>query len=48
MQRGTDIIQNGHCAGCLVWNRVRMIKDSDTGKRLSRPNFKNDWQTTRF
>jgi hypothetical protein len=23
-----------------------MIKDPDTGKRLSRPNAKNDWQTT--
>jgi hypothetical protein len=23
-----------------------MIKDPDTGKRLSRPNAKNEWQTT--
>src|SRR5258708_19801213 len=23
-----------------------MIKDPDTGKRLSRPNVKNEWQTT--
>ena len=27
-------------------DKVRMIKDPDTGKRLSRPNPKNDWQTT--
>jgi len=44
MQRGTGIIQNELYAGRLVWNKVR-IKDPDTGKRLSRPNPKNDWQT---
>jgi hypothetical protein len=31
--------------GRLVWNKVRMVKDPDTGKRLSRPNPKNEWQT---
>lgn len=46
MQRGTGIIQNELYAGRLVWNKVRMIKDPDTGKRLSRPNVKNEWQTT--
>lgn len=45
MQRGTGIIQNELYAGRLVWNKVRMIKDPDTGKRLSRPNAKNKWQT---
>ena len=45
MQRGTGIIQNQLYAGRLVWNKVRMVKDPDTGKRLSRPNHKNDWQT---
>ena len=45
MQRGTGIIQNELYAGRLVWNKVRMIKDPDTGKRLSRPNAKNGWQT---
>jgi hypothetical protein len=24
--------------GRLVWNTVRMVKDPDTGKRLSRPD----------
>jgi site-specific DNA recombinase len=46
MQRGTGIIQNELYAGRLVWNKVRMIKDPDTGKRLSRPNAKNHWQKT--
>jgi site-specific DNA recombinase len=45
MQRGTGIIQNELYGGRLVWNKVRMVKDPDTGKRLSRPNPKNDWQT---
>src|SRR6266545_1663917 len=46
MQRGTGIIQSELYAGRLVWNKVRMVKDPDTGKRLSRPNPKHDWQTT--
>lgn len=45
MQRGTGIIQNELYAGRLVWNKVKMVKDPDTGKRLSRPNAKNEWQT---
>jgi site-specific DNA recombinase len=45
-QRGTGIIQNELYAGRLIWNKVRMIKDPDTGKRLSRPNAMNDWQIT--
>jgi len=45
MQRGTGITQNELYAGRLVWNKVRMVKDPDTGKRLSRPNPKNNWQT---
>ena len=46
LQRGTGIIQNELYAGRLVWNKVRMIKDPDTGKRLSRPNARSEWQTT--
>lgn len=45
MQRGTGILQNELYAGRLVWNRVRMIKDPDSGKRVSRPNPKSAWQT---
>jgi site-specific DNA recombinase len=43
-QRGTGILQNELYAGRLVWNKVRMIKDPDTGKRVSRPNDRNTWQ----
>jgi site-specific DNA recombinase len=44
-QRGTGIIQNELYGGRIVWNRVRMIKDPDTGKRISRPNPPEDWQS---
>src|SRR5262249_45673102 len=44
-QRGTGIIRNELYAGRLVWNKVRMVKDPDTGKRVSRPNPPAEWQT---
>jgi hypothetical protein len=44
-QRGAGILNNELYLGRLVWNKVRMIKDPDTGKRVSRPNPKADWQT---
>jgi DNA invertase Pin-like site-specific DNA recombinase len=42
--RGTGIIRCELYVGRLVWNKVRMIKDPDTGKRVSRPNPPNEWQ----
>ena len=45
-KRGTGILRNGLYAGRLEWNRVRMIKDPDTGKRVSRPNPPSEWQVT--
>ncbi len=44
-QRGTGVLQNELYAGRLVWNKVRMVKDPDTGRRVSRPNQKTEWQT---
>jgi hypothetical protein len=43
-ERGAGILQNELYVGRLVWNKVRMVKDPETGKRLSRPNLKSDWQ----
>ena len=43
-ERGNGILRNHLYAGKIVWNKVRMIKDPDTGKRLSRPNPPGDWQ----
>ncbi|PSL13475.1 recombinase family protein, partial [Shimia abyssi] len=36
VQRGTGILNNELYIGRLVWNRLRYIKDPDTGKRVSR------------
>ena len=44
MQGSTGSIQNELYAGRLVWNKMKMIKDAHTGKRLSCPNLKSDWQ----
>ena len=43
-QRGTGLLQNELYGGRLVWNKVRMVKDPDTGKRVSRPNPRSEWQ----
>jgi site-specific DNA recombinase len=29
-----------------VWNRLRYVKDPDTGKRVSRQNPPSEWVTT--
>jgi site-specific DNA recombinase len=42
-QRKTGILHNEIYCGRLVWNRVRMIKDPDTGRRVSRVNAERDW-----
>jgi site-specific DNA recombinase len=39
-QRGNGILLNELYAGEIVWNKVTMVKDPSTGKRLSRPNPK--------
>jgi site-specific DNA recombinase len=36
--RGTDLLNNELYVGRLVWNRLRYVKDPETGKRVSRPN----------
>jgi len=44
-QRGTGILNNELYIGRLVWNRLRYIKDPETGKRVSRLNDEADWVT---
>ena len=41
--RGTGILNNELYIGRLVWNRLRYIKDPDTGKRVSRLNPEEQW-----
>jgi len=44
--RGTGILNNELYIGRLVWNRLRYVKDPDTGKRVSRQNPPSEWVTT--
>ncbi|MHC4041560.1 recombinase family protein [Bradyrhizobium sp. 23AC] len=46
LERGAGVLQNELYVGRLVWNKVRMVKDPDTGKRLSRPNPRSEWHIT--
>lgn len=42
-QRGTGILNNELYIGRLVWNRLRYMKDPDTGKRVSKLNSEDQW-----
>ena len=44
-RRGCGILRNGLYAGELVWNKVRMVKDPETSRRVSQSNPPNEWQT---
>jgi site-specific DNA recombinase len=42
-KRGVGILNNELYVGRLVWNRLRYLKDPDTGKRVSRLNPESEW-----
>ena len=42
-RRGVGILNNELYVGKLVWNRLRYLKDPDTGKRVSRLNPESEW-----
>ena len=42
-RRGTGMLNNELYLGRLIWNRLRYVKDPDTGKRVSRPNPESEW-----
>ena len=44
-KRGTGLLNNELYIGKLVWNRLRYIKDPDTGRRISRLNPPEAWIT---
>ncbi len=44
--RGTGILNNELYIGTLVWNRLRYIKDPETGRRVSRLNPESQWVKT--
>jgi site-specific DNA recombinase len=41
--RRNGILQNELYKGLLIHNRVRMVKDPDTGRRISRVNHQGEW-----
>lgn len=43
--RRSGILRNDLYAGRIVWNKSRMIKDPDTGRRVSRANPVAEWKT---
>ncbi|WP_348633222.1 recombinase family protein [Mesorhizobium sp. LSHC420B00] len=43
-KRGYGILQNAIYDSRIVWNRVHMVKDPDSGRRQSRVNPKSEWQ----
>ena len=45
-ERGTGIINNEAYIGRQIWNRLRYVKDPQTGKRVSRLNPESDWVIT--
>lgn len=42
--RLNGMIMNRLYSGTLIWNRLRMVKDPDTGKRVPRLNPESDWK----
>ncbi len=44
-KRGTGILNNELYVGRMVWNRLRYMKNPDTGKRISRLNPAAEWIT---
>ncbi|KXV61557.1 hypothetical protein AD947_00525, partial [Acetobacter tropicalis] len=42
-ERGTGILNNELYIGRLMWNRLRYIKNPNTGKRVSRLNPESEW-----
>jgi site-specific DNA recombinase len=43
--RRNGVLQNELYNGIIIWNRQQFIKDPDTGKRVSRPNPRDQWMT---
>ncbi|MDW6022212.1 recombinase family protein [Mesorhizobium sp. BAC0120] len=44
LKRRSGFLYNEAYIGLLIFNRLQMVKDPETGKRLSRPNPPEQWQ----
>lgn len=45
LTRGHGIILNPLYAGHIVWNKTRMVRNPDSGKRVPRANPESEWKT---
>lgn len=43
-ERGYGLLRNPLYQGRIAWNRVRMVRDPDTGRRVNRENPPEQWQ----
>ena len=43
-ERGTGILNNAIYVGRLEWNRCSYVKDPGTGRRVARPNPREQWE----
>ena len=43
-ERGTGILNNALYVGRLEWNRCSYVKDPRTGKKVARPNPRDQWE----
>jgi hypothetical protein len=48
VDRGTGILNNSLSVGRIEWNRCSYIKDPKSGKRVARPNPKEQWEVVEF
>ena len=44
VDRGTGILNNAAYVGRIEWNRCSYIRDPSTGKRVARPNPRDEWE----
>ena len=44
VDRGTGLLNNDLYVGRLLWNRCSYVHDPGTGKRVARPNPKDEWE----
>ncbi len=43
-ERRSGILRNDLYAGRRIWNKTRMVKDPETGRRVPRPNPESEWR----
>ena len=44
--KGTGMLRVPIYRGVIVWNKVRYVRDPETGRRVTRPNPQSEWKTS--